>query len=127
KARADGTIMLVYASPGWKFGDQFIKPAFWFYEGGLVVKAELNQEWAHLVKVGQSATVHDDGGSGQIWKGKVTYIARSYLPARAVGTISEGVSFMQQAQELVLECRITLDPDQPTPFLNQKVRVKIGQ
>ena len=31
-----------------------------------------------------------------------------------------------QNQEMVLECRIALDPDQKTPFVNQKVRVRLG-
>ncbi len=127
RAPADGTIMQSFVSPGSKFGDQVVKPAFFFYTGGIVVKADVNQEWAYKVKEGMVATMEDTGGSGLRWKGRVYYVARSFLPKRDAAGALEGVNLLQQNQELVLECRIALDPDQPAPFLNQKVRVHIGQ
>jgi hypothetical protein len=115
-------------SPGDKFGEQFVKPAFLFYSGKLIVKAKVNQEWASRVKVDQVATVKDPN-SGQTWKGKVTYVAKSFLPDRDPNGGLEGMNLLQPAAELVLECRITLDPDQstPPPLLNQKVSVTLGQ
>jgi HlyD family secretion protein len=127
KAPADGTIMQSYVAVGSKFGDQVVKPAFLFYQGGLIIKADIQQEWAHKVKEGMSAAIEDAGGSGVSWKGKVYYVARSFLPKREGAAALEGVNPFAQNQELVLECRIALDPGQPTAFLNQKVRVKIGQ
>jgi membrane fusion protein (multidrug efflux system) len=127
RARDDGTIMQSFVSIGSKFGDQVVRPAFLFYTGGIIVKADLQQEWAHKVKEGMPVTVEDYGGSGVTWKGKVYYIARAFLPKREAVAAFEGVNPFAQNQELVLECRIALDPDQPPAFLNQKVRVKIGQ
>jgi membrane fusion protein (multidrug efflux system) len=128
RAPDDGTIMQSLVSPGDKFGEQFVKPAFLFYSGKLIVKAKVNQEWASRVKVDQLATVKDPN-SGQTWKGKVTYVAKSFLPDRDPMGGLEGMNLLQPAAELVLECRITLDPDQstPPPLLNQKVSVTLGQ
>jgi multidrug resistance efflux pump len=126
RAPADGTIMQSFVSPGHKFGDQAVKPAFLFYEGGLIVKADLKQEWAHRVKEGMTALVQDAEGSGATWKGRVVKIGKSFLPKRDATGAIEGVGLLQASQDLVLECRIQLDPIDQPPFLNQKVRVYIG-
>jgi multidrug resistance efflux pump len=125
RAPADGTIMQSFVSAGHKFGDQAVKPAFLFYEGGLIVKADLKQEWAHRVKEGMAAIVQDAEGSGATWKGRVVKIGKSFLPKRDATGAIEGVGLLQTPQDPVLECRIQLDTDQ-FPFLNQKVRVYIG-
>ncbi|MCX7699346.1 MAG: HlyD family efflux transporter periplasmic adaptor subunit [Gemmataceae bacterium] len=126
RAPADGTIMQSFVSAGHKFGDQAVKPAFLFYEGGLIVKADLKQEWAHRVKVGMSAVVQDAEGSGATWKGRVTKIGKSFLPKRDATGAIEGVGLLQTPQDPVLECRIELDNTDNPPFLNQKVRIHIG-
>ena len=119
----DGVIMQVLAPVGTKFGEQGLKPAFLFYSGNLIVKADINQEWANRVAVGQTAVIQDHSGNGQTWRGKVTYVAPGFLPKREASAIPD---ILQQNQELVLECRITLDPNQKVPLLNQKVRVHLG-
>jgi multidrug resistance efflux pump len=123
KAPADGIIMQVYAQIGGKFGDQVVKPAFTFYSGKLIVKAEVYQESAHRVAVGQNAEMTDYGGSGQKWTGKVKSVGRGFVPKREGTTLSD---LIPQNQEMVLECRIELDPGQKTPFVNQKVHVRLG-
>ncbi|MFL5340036.1 MAG: HlyD family secretion protein [Gemmataceae bacterium] len=122
-APEDGTIMNVFVAPGSKFGPQIQKPAFLFYAGDLVVRAELNQEFVRRISVGQSATVEDDTDPSQRWTGKVTYVANQFLQKRDTAMIPD---IMSQNQEKVLECRVTLDPGQPAPKLNAKVRVHIG-
>ena len=122
-APADGTIYKVGVGVGAKFGQQIQQPAFWFYTGGLTIKAYIDPEWVSRVGVGQKATVYEQGsGKGKSWTGKVTYIADSFQPKRDATAIPD---LLQQGQEPVLECRITLDDGQTMPRLNQKVHVHI--
>lgn len=123
KAPGDGVIMQSLVSPGSKFGEQAVKPAFLFYSGKLIVKAEVNQEWANRVAVGQTAEITDYSNNGQKWTGKVKTVGRGFLPKREATAITD---LIPQNQEMVLECRIELDPGQKTPFLNQKVRVRLS-
>lgn len=122
KAPADGVIMQSLVAPGSKFGEQAVKPAFLFYSGKLIVKAEVNQEWANRVAVGQTAEITDYSNNGQKWTGKVRTVGRGFLPKREATALTD---LIPQNQEMVLECRIELDPGQKVPFLNQKVRVRL--
>jgi multidrug resistance efflux pump len=119
KAPADGTIMQSFASVGTKFGDTPVRPAFLFYSGGLIVKAEVSQEFAHKVKEGQIVVIEDAAGSGQTWNGHVTKVDNKFTIKRE-STIP---NLIEQNQDPILETRITLDPGQTTPLLYQKVRV----
>ena len=80
KAPADGVIMQSWVQPGSVFGDQAVKPAFLFYSGKLIVKAEVNQEWANRVAVGQRAEISDYTNNGQKWTGTVKTVGRGFLP-----------------------------------------------
>jgi multidrug resistance efflux pump len=121
KAPADGTILQSFVSVGSKFGDQAVQPAFHFYTGGLIVKANITQEFASGVKEGQSVVVEDAAGSEQTWHGHVSKVDNKFTTKREQGAIP---GLPEQNQDPVLECRITLDTDKPLPLLNQKVRVK---
>ncbi len=120
---ADGVIMQSWVQPGSVFGDQAVKPAFLFYSGKLIVKAEVNQEWANRVAVGQRAEISDYTNNGQKWTGTVKTVGRGFLPKCEATALTD---LIPQNQEMVLECQIELDPGQKTPFLNQKVRVKLS-
>lgn len=123
-APADGTIMKVSVGVGAKFGQQIQQPAFWFYTGGLTIKAYVQPDYVSRVAVGQTATIYEQSNrKGKSWTGKVTHIANSFQPKREATAIPD---LLQQGQEPVLECRITLDDSQAMPRLNQKVHVYIG-
>ena len=123
-APADGTIMKVSVGVGAKFGQQIQQPAFWFYTGGLTIKAYVEPDYVSRVAEGQTATVYEQASrKGKSWTGKVTSIASSFQPKREATAIPD---LLQQGQEPVLECRITLDGGQPLPRLNQKVHVHIS-
>lgn len=125
KAPAKGTIQRVEVSVGSMFGEQKIAPAFTFYSGGIIVRAEINQEWAHRVKVDQTVTISDyHMRSGKTWQGRVTWVASSFRPPRSN---SEGPLPVPQTGDLVLECKIAFESDEPPPLLNQKVSVQFGQ
>lgn len=122
-APTDGTILSVHTGVGSKFGPQIQKPAFLFYTGGLTIRAEVDQEYVNRIAVGLTATVTDYSDDAQKWTGKVTFVANQFLPKRDMTALTD---LLQQSQERALECRITLDPGQPLPRLNQKVRVRIA-
>jgi multidrug resistance efflux pump len=123
KAPADGVIVRNYVGIGSKFGPQIQQPAFLFYTGELTVRGEVEQDFASRVHEGQEAKVEDYSNPNLVWKGRVTFVAESFLPRRDAAMLPD---VFQQNQERVLECRITLDPGQPKPRLNQKVRIRIN-
>jgi multidrug resistance efflux pump len=126
KAPANGMVVRVQARVGDKFGPNVTLPAFSFRpDGDIIVRAEIDPEFATQVQMGQKATIHDSANSGRVWRGKVTFVADAFLPRRDTGN---GLpNLMQPQQENVLECRVTLEPGQsPLPFIGQKVRVYLG-
>jgi multidrug resistance efflux pump len=126
RAPSNGMVVRVAAKVGDKFGPNVTLPAFSFRpDGDIIVRAEIDPEFAAQVQMGQKATIHDSANTGRVWRGKVTYVADAFLPRRDTGT---GIpNLMQPQQENVLECRVTLEPGQsPLPFIGQKVRVYLG-
>lgn len=87
-----------------------------------LIRAEVNQEFADRVKVGQSAVIRDDANSRVSWRGKVERIAGFYQQRRPT---------TQDPSEYVdvrtVECWITLDSGQPPPRIGQRMRVLIGR
>src|SRR5262249_24296406 len=96
-APADGTIHKVSVGVGAKFGQQIQQPAFWFYTGGLTIKAYIQPDYVSRVAVGQTATVYEQSSrKGKSWAGKVTHIAASFQPKSDTTTIPE---LLQQVQD----------------------------
>jgi multidrug resistance efflux pump len=128
RARGAGKVLRVLARPGTVFGPNSKQPAFWFQPAGaLVIRAEVEQETAHRLKLGLSAVVQDDvQPDAATWKAKVTRIADSYLPKRP--TSAAGVDPFVLNEAKVLECilEITTTGKEPTLRLGQKVRVNLG-
>jgi multidrug resistance efflux pump len=125
-APSEGSIVRVSTKVGEKFGPQINVPAMWFRpKGEIIVRVDVDQEWAGRVKLGQSAVVFDAANSvNQTWKGKVTYVADTFLPAREAAALPNPFG---PKQDNVLECRVSLDPGQASlPYIGQKVRVHIG-
>jgi membrane fusion protein (multidrug efflux system) len=123
-APADGTITNSFVGVGSKFGGQVQKPAFLFYSGGLSVRAEVEQDYASRVKLGQAAEVTDFGNPNQRWRGTVTKVGGSFEAKRDTSGIPNLLETGNQ--ERVLVCRITLESGDPLPILNQKVHVHIA-
>lgn len=126
KAPEDGKILRSLATPGLTFGPQTRQPAFWFQpKGELLVRAEVQQEFAARIAVGQAATVSDESDDAASWKGKVTHVGDCYLPKRSSASQE---AFMPFNDERVLECLIKVDvPKDGKPLrIGQKVRVTIN-
>jgi multidrug resistance efflux pump len=121
-APCDGAVLRLLVSKGETLGGQPRQPAAWFCpQGPRVVRAEVDQEFARRVAVGQAATVRDDTIDGERWTGRVVRLSDWYTQRRSI--LQEPLQFNDVR---TLECTIALDPDQPPPRIGQRVRVAIG-
>jgi len=122
KAPQAGTVVRILVTPGEVLGPQPRQPAIVFAPAEpRVVRAEIEQESAAGVAVGQEAWVSDDISARAIGKGHVVRLSDWYLPRRAV--------FLEPARVnagRTLECIIALDPGHPPVRLGQRVRVTLG-
>ena len=87
-----------------------------------LIRAEVNQEFADRVQVGQKALIRDDARSGASWRGKVERVAGWYQRRRP--TTQDPSAFTDVR---TVECLITIDPGQPPLRLGQRMRVMIGR
>jgi multidrug resistance efflux pump len=123
KAPVDGKVLRIFTSKGELLGGQPRQPAVQFCPSGpRIVRAELEQEFASRVAVGQFARVEDDSNTGLNWKGKVVRMSDWYTHRRSI--LLEPLQFNDVR---TLECIVQLDPGQPPPRIGQRVRVMLGQ
>ena len=86
-----------------------------------LVRADVDQEFADRVKVGQTALIKDDARSGATWRGKVERVAGWYERRRPT---SQDPSAFTDVR--TVECLISIDPGQPPLRIGQRMRVMIG-
>jgi multidrug resistance efflux pump len=123
-APADGSILQLFVSKGEALGRDPKVPAIRFCPGTpRIVRAEVLQEWASKVEVGQPVTVEDDTRNGPQWQGRVTFVA-SALTQRRIKIFEP----FQYNDVRTLECLISINPGQPHHLrIDQRVRVRIQQ
>jgi HlyD family secretion protein len=123
RAPADGEVLRVLVGPGDVLGPQPKQPAILFCpKKPLLIRAEVSQEFAGRVHVGQPAWIQDDTDATQTWKGKVVRVSRWYTHRRSI---------MQEPLQLndvrTLECIVAFDdPDPPVIRIGQRMRITIG-
>jgi multidrug resistance efflux pump len=84
-----------------------------------IVRAEVEQEFARWVAVGQEATVQDDTTTaGTTWRGKVVRVS-DWMARRRSILLEPG----QLNDARTLECVISLEPNQAPLRIGQRVRV----
>jgi multidrug resistance efflux pump len=121
KAPAAGKIMQVHVQPGAVLGVQSPRPAIVFAaHGPLIVRAEIEQEYAEFVRVGQRVKVEDDTNAKAVCEGSITYIADWLAPRRV--HIPDPTSF---ASGRTVECIISLDRGHPRLRIGQRVHVRM--
>jgi multidrug resistance efflux pump len=88
----------------------------------LIVRAEVEQEFAGRVAVGQKALIQDDATGGGSWRGQVKSLSGWYSHRRSML-----LEPLQLNDVRTLECIVTLDPDQDLSQLRigQRVRVTL--
>ena len=122
KAPDDGIVLRLSAGVGETLSSMTKEPAIQFLpEGPRIVRAEVEQEFANRVEVGQSAEVQDDSKAGPTWHGKVVRMSDWYTHRRSI--LQEPLQFNDVR---TLECIIQLDPHPQTPRIGQRVRVMLG-
>jgi multidrug resistance efflux pump len=124
KAPSDGTILRLGVSVGDVLGGmQPREEAIVFCPAGpRIIRAEIEQEEANLVKVGMPAMIKDDARLAGEWHGKVKSISDWFARRRSL--LLEPRQFNDVR---TLECIIELDPNQPPLKIGQRVRVTIGK
>jgi multidrug resistance efflux pump len=125
KARIAGKVVRSFVTEGVTFGAQTKQPAFLIQpKGPLIVRAEVDQEFASRVAKGQDAVIRDDGNPDLKWSGKVIRVSDSFLPKRSGNP--EGLVISDQTR--VLECVVSIsagESDYPVR-VGQRVKVSIG-
>ena len=122
KAPSAGQVLRVLASPGDLVGPGSARGALLFCPvGPRVVRAEVEQEYAARVVIGQQARIEDAArGDGPAWTGKVVRIADWFTNRRIVTPDQIPVQEVR-----TLECLVELDENQPPLRIGQRVRVRL--
>lgn len=122
-APSDGMLLRVLAHQGETLGNNPKQPALQFLpEGPIIIRAEVQQEWANRVQPGQQVSIEDDTSTGAQKPviGKVKRMSDWFANRRY--TVIEPFMFNDVR---TLECIIEVT-DQKSPFrIGQRVRVHI--
>ncbi len=122
RAPCDGTVLRLLVSVGDVLGSNSKEPAIIFCPAQKrIIRAELEQEFASKIFVGQSALIRDDSHQKLVWHGKVKRISDWYLPKRS--TVYEPRQFNDVR---TMECIVELD-DEKGLKIGQRVRVILGE
>ena len=122
RAPRPGTVLRILVGPGDVIGIQPGQPALLFAaDGPQVVRATVEQEFAHRIQQGAPALVRDEADPTARWRGRVGRIASWYSQRR---TVLHDPSQLSDVR--TLECEILLEREQPALRLGQSVRVSIG-
>jgi HlyD family secretion protein len=122
RAPQRGVVLRILLSPGDLISDLH-RPAIQFCpETPQIVRAEVDQEFADKLELGQVAAIEDDVNPSQTWKGEVRRISNWYTQRRSVVDDPAKLKDVR-----TLECIIGLAPDQPPLKIGQRVRVKLHE
>lgn len=121
KAPFDGTVLRVLVSVGEQFTGFQQVPAIQFCPNTpRIVRAEVLQEWSHMVKDGQEVVIEDDTKVGYKWKGRVKSVSDWITERR-----SKRLEPFNMNDVRTLECIIEVTGDERTLRIGQRVRVTI--
>jgi multidrug resistance efflux pump len=115
-----GTVLRSNIGVGQVLGSNPQQPALLLCPSGpRIVRAEVDQEWAHRVAVGQTARIQDDSTDGGEWRGKVVRLSDWYTRRRSM--LLEPLQFNDVR---TLEAIVQFDPQPNAPLrIGQKMRV----
>jgi membrane fusion protein (multidrug efflux system) len=119
KAPYDGTLLRLGVAIGDVLGSNPKMPIMEYCRSGpRIVRAEVEQEFASLVRVGQTARMQDDATGGGEWKGKVLRIGDWFAKKR--GQLLEPMEFNDV---LTLEVVLAVEPSSQPLRIGQRLRV----
>ena len=121
-APSKGTVLRVAVSEGDVLGPTPREPAVVFCpDKPRIIRAEVEQEFAGRLFLGQTALVRDDSTNSTVYRGKVTRLSDWFSHRRSM--LQEPMQFNDVR---TLECIITLDPGEEAPLrIGQRVRVTL--
>ena len=124
KAPFNGEVLRLFISEGESLGSNPKSPAVYICpDKAKIIRAEVEQEFARRIKLGQVAMIQDDTAlANDTWKGKVTRVSGWYAQRR-----STSLDPMQFNDLRTLECIIEVETNDQLPPLRigQKVRVTL--
>jgi multidrug resistance efflux pump len=121
KAPMDGMVLRLALQPQDKLpAEPKIPPLIFCPSGPRIIRAEVEQEGAARVAVGQTAIIEDETNSsgGPKWEGKVVRVADWMAHRRSI--LPDPSQFIDVR---TLECIVQIDPSKPPPRIGQRVRV----
>ncbi len=123
-APCKGVILRRMVNVGEVLGQSPNRPAIEFCPSGeRIVRAEVEQEFAGKLFIGQKAEITDDITGAGDWKGEVIRISDWFTQRRAVL-----LEPMQYNDVRTLEVILRLQPDAKNPLrINQRVRVRLAE
>jgi HlyD family secretion protein len=124
-APADGSVLRVHTGVGESLGSNPKAAAIEFCPDlPRILRAEVLQEWAENLKIGQEVLIEDDTSSSSQWKGKLVRISDWYTSKRSI--IQEPFQFNDVR---TLECiiHVTEEPQGKKLKIGQRMRVMINQ
>jgi multidrug resistance efflux pump len=124
-APVNGSVLRVHTSVGESLGTNPKAPALEFCPDlPRILRAEVLQEWANNLKIGQEVLIEDDTSYSTQWKGKVARISDWYSNKRSI--IQEPFQFNDVR---TLECiiQVTEEPQGKKLKIGQRMRVMINQ
>jgi len=123
KAPRVGTVLRVMATVGSQYGPQSHQPAVEFApDGPLVVRIDLDQEYASGVKLNAVAKIQDETEPSLVWTGKVAAIAGAYLAPRSANALDPASA---ASTGRTLEVIVLIDGGANPPKINQRMRATI--
>jgi multidrug resistance efflux pump len=118
----NGTVLRLLVNPGEIVGLPGQQPPILFApKQPWIVRAEVEQEFAASIRVGQEVRVEDDTNVEPLGQGKVSEISNWFLPRR-----SQSLDPTRLNAGRTLECIIALEPGHRLLRLGQRVRIRIG-
>jgi multidrug resistance efflux pump len=123
RAPVEGMVLRVQVNKGEVLSAQPKQPVILFRPKGaeLIVRAEIEQEFAGRVAVGKTAVIEDDTRAGHRWRGKVIRMSDWYTHRRSI--ILEPLHYNDVR---TLECMVAVEPAKQQLRIGQRVRVIIG-
>ena len=121
RAPKAGRVLRVWAKEGEVLSSTPRQPALEFLiEGPRIVRAEVEQEYAQNVHVGQTARIQDDTRTGRSWTGKVVRVSPWYTHRRSI--LFEPLQFNDVR---TIECIIRFEEEKPDVRIGQRMRVTL--
>lgn len=122
-APCDGEVFRILCGPGDVLGPNPKQPAVLFCPAKpRLIRAEVTQEFADRVAVGQPAIIENDTRAGETWTGKVQRLSNWYTLRRT--SLPEPI---QLNDVRTIECILSIDPGQAPLRIGQRVRVTINR